>query len=69
MYAGQSNYQLLGGTLDSVDDTSDFSSIFTPTVATGCVPDIAATCPLLMLALAGLAALNGRGSVLGFKHS
>jgi hypothetical protein len=59
----QSNYQLLGGTLDSVDDTSDFSTIFTPTVATGCVPDAAATYLLLILALVVLAVVPGREPV------
>jgi hypothetical protein len=36
---GQVNYQLLYGSVDSVDDTGYFSTIFDSYVGTGCIPE------------------------------
>ena len=35
----QTNMELVTGTLDVQDDTAAWTSIFTPTVITGCIPE------------------------------
>lgn len=59
-FPGQDNYQLLSGSISSVDDTDSFSSVFTSNVATGCLPDSGSTLFGLTLGLTSLAAAARR---------
>jgi hypothetical protein len=54
----QANYQILYGSVDSVDDTANFSTIWDPYVSTGCVPDGTATWFLFAIAFGGLGGLK-----------
>lgn len=56
---GQANVELLYGSVDSVDDNSSFTTIFSdPNVATGCIPDGTATWFLCTIAFGGMAGLK-----------
>lgn len=62
-FQGQDNYQLLSGSISSIDDTDSFSAVFTSNVATGCLPDSGSTLFALAIGLTGLAGLARKRTV------